>query len=40
MDTINSMNFKEMKEIVLNDDHFQKWVHGIGKGHKNSTYTH
>ena len=26
------MNFKEMKEIVLNDDHFQKWVHGIGKG--------
>jgi integrase len=26
------MNFKEMKEIVLNDDHFQKWIHGISKG--------
>ena len=34
MDTNNSMTFKETKEIVLNDDHFQKWVHGIGKGTK------
>jgi integrase len=32
MDTNNSMTYKEMKEIVLNDDHFKKWVHGIGKG--------
>lgn len=40
MDTNNSMNFKEMKEIVSNDEHFQKWVHGISAGtHKNYLYS-
>lgn len=34
MDTNNSMNFKEMKEIVSNDKHFKKWVHGISPGTK------
>lgn len=34
MDTYNSMTFKQIKEIVLNDDYFKKWVHGIGIGTK------
>ena len=31
MDRNNSMNFKQMKEVVLNDKYFQKWVHGLGE---------
>lgn len=27
-------NFKEMKQVVLNDEHFQTWVHGVGEGTK------
>ena len=31
MDRNNNMNFKQMKEVVLNDKYFQKWVHGLGE---------
>ena len=34
------MEIKEMRKIVLNDKHFQRWINGIGDGtQKNYLYS-